>query len=308
MQRIKNLVLGGGLALDKIKWERFFLERWTPQQNMVVANERMAWLVDLMLWFVANTLLNSHPKLSKQLLYYTHDFTVQATGERNPEQHARPRAFDKPERPRFQCFLITFLPNEEVALVWLDRDVLELFFPWPAMKQTVMNSVNMVMQVLLQKWVNIPNPKFYTYTFVPGFFQSNIWIVYFACLRMLSSREQVQDAFNNVRLKEDLERRALHTYHKIGQNIALCAARTPSMNQAAFLFRPGGPEFSLNHENMLFLASGFANCQLTPDEVEWFDDVAPLSKTPRIAESDPKWKNFYPQDTNAPRPRFYFVK
>ena len=224
---------------------------------------------------------------------------------------AQKRAIDKPETPVFQMFSVTFLPHEEVCLIWRNGNILEIFFPFPSLHDRYSRALNMVLENLQTNWLRIQNPIIRTYSFFSSFYASNLWIPYFACLRLTQNADQVQQIFLDTDRKTELETRALSVYHHIGRNIAQCLIASPTTHELGRnLFSPNSRPVTLNNEQIEFLTwNGLATQKLPVDDVSWFDDVVPIDlKSAAIlnAQQSVESRNFIPTNPQAPKARFYF--
>lgn len=295
-------ILGGGNASSTITFNRFLVPNWTPANNAQVASEQIGWIVDMMMLFISRTLIRFHPKLSPQLLSYTHDFTISIRD--NSVQPPQPRGVPTSINPSFRCFLITFAATEIVALIWQEKDVLEVFFPFPELHTNVeyKTAIDNVLTILLKQWLKISKPIIKTFQFNKNFIKSNIWIMYYACLRLTLTFDTIQKLFLNVQLKTELENNALTVYHNLGFNILQCVVPKQLIN-------PNVPT-SINFQNMLLLGEAFTTCQLNPFNFEWFDKIEPLdmieSSTVWPKDTDPKWLRFIPT-IDAIEPVFFFI-
>lgn len=301
------LRLSGGSGRQTIFWSRFFRE-WSSIENLKFVKESIGWIIDLMMIFLSNVLVKT--KLSNQLLSYTHDFTIDIDGS---YQYPQPRALAKTTHPIFQAFLITFARSEIVALIWKEKETLEVFFPFPYLHDDIRyrDGIQKVLSALQKNWLRLRNPEIRTFTFSKDFVGSNIWVPYFASLRLKLTFDQIQKLFLNPQLKIELENKALFTYHNIGKNIGQCISKNTSNSNYANLFNPNATrDFAINAKEMFNVATLLNDCKLNSNDFDWFDNIEPLligeENVEWPTDIDPKWNAFIPTK-DATEPIFHFV-
>jgi hypothetical protein len=299
MQRIRKLFGGSGNS-NAIEFSRFDpASKWTTEGNEFVAKEQITWLVDIMMIFISTTLLRTQPKLSTRMLTYTHHFYVDMEGKlENPVE----RGFVTTLNPTFRSYLVSFRDIEISALLWKERDTFEIFFPFVQKENAAfyMESIQKVIFELRTKWIKIHDPVIRVFAFPPSFFSSNIWVPYYACLRLVRTFEQVQSMFLNSLLQDELQRKAIFVYKNIGWNIAQCSKGSIPLKTA----------ISLEGANFTVAAKQLNACRTDAAAVAWFDHIEPLSivetQTTWPPNTPAKYKRFVPA-ANSQYPTFFFV-
>jgi hypothetical protein len=278
-----------------INWRRYTmpLEELAP----IIAHEREPWLTEMFVSHIVNSMLNNSDKYPKGMLQYVARLSQTPAGA---QIMSRARSLFPTKNSVFMLDV-----DGMAGFLWVDETQrqaqYEVYFPWPSQRaalEVVNSMLELVFKTYSQGSTIQPRVRYLTFHEPPNFSETNLYVPYLLLLRVSESMDDIQQMFQDLSLKQELDKRALFTNMQLASDITSCAKATADAEEpmAVWLWKDVfGPQASRGfridspEEGKAFLDLE-ATCAIQSSVLVWMKDILPQQVARRLASQDGDWK------------------